>query len=509
MAVFLKRLRSLKHSRLLLAGLALVLLLGAGGAAYAFQIRRAAVADTAEPALQTAVARRGDLVISASGSGILAPAEEVELGFGSAGQVTAVFVKPGDQVAAGTLLAQLDSQDAQRNYEQARRNYEALTSPAAIAAAQEQVAQAQTDLDSAWYDLEYLISPQVVYWEMQVEEAKQARKRAKAALEANPSSQEAGDALEKARAYLDFAEDKLAEAWDLYYEEYIPETFRIVKEVGEKDIYDAPTDLHILLARTAIEEAQDQLAESKVLYDVLTGGSIPEDADSDAILQLQQAERELEDARAALEGAQIFAPISGTILSVDVSVGNTVGGGKAADTEAGADGDEEAEEETKTTTTETAIVMADLSNLALEVYLDEADWELVAVGERAEIVFDALPEQIFSGTVIQLDEELYQSSNASVIRGTVQLDSGMDELNLPVGASATVDVIHAQVEDVVLIPVEALHEVSPGQYAVFVVEGKKLRLKVIEVGLRDQLYAEVKSGLQAGQVVSTGLAATN
>ncbi|GAB4505628.1 MAG: hypothetical protein Fur0043_26250 [Anaerolineales bacterium] len=98
-----------------------------------------------------------------------------------------------------------------------------MTSPAAIAAAQEQVAQAQADLDSAWYDLEYLISPQVFYWEIQVEEAKQARKQAKAALDAHPSSQETQDALNKAKAYLDFAEDKLAEAWALYYEEYVPE----------------------------------------------------------------------------------------------------------------------------------------------------------------------------------------------------------------------------------------------------------------------------------------------
>ncbi|MFZ5818339.1 MAG: efflux RND transporter periplasmic adaptor subunit [Chloroflexota bacterium] len=497
----------MKMSRWGLAWLALVLLLGAGGLVYVFQARQAAD-EAEEPALQTAVARQGDLVVSASGSGVLSVAEEIELGFEGGGLVTGVFVQPGDWVEAGALLAQLDSQDAQRDYEQARRNYEALTSPAAIAAAQEQVAQSQTDLDSAWYDLEYLISPQVVYWERQVEDARQARKQAKAVFEANPSSQEAGEALEKARAYLDFAEDELAEAWELYYEEYIPETFRIVKEVGEKDIYDAPTDLHILLARAAIEEAQNQLAESKSLYDVLTGGSIPEGADSDAILQLQQAERELEDAQAALEGAQIFAPISGTILSVDVSTGNTVGGGNAADTEAGAGGDEEAEDETESTM-ETAIVMADLSNLALEVYLDEADWALVSVGSRAEVSFDALPEQVFTGAVIQLDEELYQSGNASVIRGTVQLDSGMEELGLPIGASATVDVIHAQAQDAVLVPVEALHEASPGQYAVFVVEGEKLRLRVIEVGLQGQLYAEVKSGLQAGEVVSTGLAATN
>ncbi len=506
MAMFLKRLHSLKHSRLLLAGLVLALSLGLGGAAYLFQGRRAAATATEEPVLKTATVRRGDLVVSASGSAVLAPAEKFELGFESGSLVTGVFVAPGDQVKAGDLLAQVDDREARNNYEQAKREYEALTSTAAIASALEQVAQAQTDLDSARYDLEYLISPQVFYWEMQVEEAKQARKQAKAALEANPTSQEAQSALEKAKAYLDFAEDKLAEAWNLYYEEYVPATFHIVKEIGEKDIYDAPTDLQITLARTAIAEAEKRLTESKIFYEALTSGVIPDNATSDALLRLRQAKSALEEAQATLDGTKIYAPISGTILSVNISIGNTIGKGDVSTTETDADSGEETITETAM---ETAIVMADLSNLSVDVYLDESDWELVAVGEHAEIAFDALPDRIITGTVVHVDDELYQSNDVSVIHARVQIDSGVGELDLPIGASGTVEVIHAQVEDAVLIPVEALREVSPGHYAVFVVEGERLRLRSIEVGLQGQLYVEVKSGLQTGEIVSTGLATTN
>jgi len=38
-------------------------------------------------------------------------------------------------------------------------------------------------------------------------------------------------------------------------------------------------------------------------------------------------------------------------------------------------------------------------------------------------------------------------------------------------------------------------------------ENGKLRLRQIEVGLKDVSYAEVKSGLQAGDVVTTGITA--
>ena len=45
------------------------------------------------------------------------------------------------------------------------------------------------------------------------------------------------------------------------------------------------------------------------------------------------------------------------------------------------------------------------------------------------------------------------------------------------------------------------------RYAVFVSANGKLRLHLIDVGLQDATYAEVKSGLQVGDVVTTGITA--
>jgi len=480
--------------------LAVVLILAvAGGSLYSIQTQRAA-AGTAEPAAQTATVRQGELLISASGSGTLAVSEELELGFETGGQVAAVFVKPGDLVEAGTLLAQVDSTEAQTNYAQAKQNYLELTSPAAIASAQDQLAQAQADLDSAMYQLEYLISPDVLYWETEIEEGEQVLKEARTHLEKSPSDEEAQQTLAKAEAFLDFVQDKLKDAWELYYEEYVPDTFRIVEDRNDKDIYAVPTDLEILQARIAIDDARAQLEESKDLYDILTGGPMPEDASSDALIELQQAERNLQNAQDTLDGTKIFAPITGTILSVGVSTGNTIGTDSDSDSDSDTDSDME---------TGTIIVMADLSQLVVEIYLDETDWDLVAVGNQAEITFETLPDRIFTGEVTRLDAELYQSSNTSAIRGIVQMDNTLAELNLPIGASASVDVIHARVENAVLVPVDALHETSPGEYTVFVVENDEPSLRTVEVGLQDQLYAEVKSGLKAGDVVSTGLVNAN
>ena len=455
----------------------IVFLVIASGSVYFVEARQDATAN-GEPEFQTATVRQGSLVISASGSGTLVPSDERELAFSTSGEVTDVFVKPGNYVEAGTILAQIDAQQAQIDYAQAKHSYQELTSTAAIATAQEQVAQAQTDLMSAKYQLEYLISPDVMYWETEIAKGVETLQQARGVAESSPSDQDAQQALKKAEDFLDFAFDKLDDAWEIYADEYVPETFRLVEDKNGNDSYLAPTDLEIQLARTKIDEIQKKLEDSQLYYEVLTGAPIPEDASSDALIQMEQAELELQDAQATLEGTKIIAPINGTILSVDATVGNTVD-------------------------TSTVITMADLSQLKLDFYMDETDWDLVAVGNQAEISFDALPDLTFTGQVTHVDMELYQSNNVSAVTGTVQLEGMADQFKLPVGTSATIEIIHEQVDNAVLVPIEALHETAPGRYIVYLVENGTLTQRDVEIGLQDQIYAEVKSGLNAGDVVST------
>jgi multidrug efflux pump subunit AcrA (membrane-fusion protein) len=78
-------------------------------------------------------------------------------------------------------------------------------------------------------------------------------------------------------------------------------------------------------------------------------------------------------------------------------------------------------------------------------------------------------------------------------------------MNFPVGLNATVDIIAGRAENAVLVPIEALRELDPGEYAVFVVENGEPKLRVVQVGLMDITLAEIISGLEAGEVVSTGI----
>jgi hypothetical protein len=69
-----------------------------------------------------------------------------------------------------------------------------------------------------------------------------------------------------------------------------------------------------------------------------------------------------------------------------------------------------------------------------------------------------------------------------------------------------VDVIGGRADNALLVPIEALHPAGD-QYTVFVMENGKPVLHVVQVGIQDQVSAEIKSGLQAGDVVTTGITA--
>ena len=115
--------------------------------------------------------------------------------------------------------------------------------------------------------------------------------------------------------------------------------------------------------------------------------------------------------------------------------------------------------------------------------------------------------ETFTGEVTQVDPGLYTSGNTSVVRAIVKLDSTNDDIHLPIGTAAAVDVIGGRTENAVLVPIEALHQ-ADGKYTVFVMENGTPRLRLVEVGLQDITYVEIKSGIEAGEIVTTGIVET-
>lgn len=466
----------------------LVVILAAAGGGYAYYRQlNTAPAEATETPIQTATVRSGNLVISATGTGTVISKAEISVGFEKSGVVTELFFDVGDEVVAGDVLASLKTEETEKSI------------AATIANAELNVLKSQQELDdltNADNSLE-LAEAQVALVEAQanLEEMQEVREdlNYQRCLDSAIENYEAQyyRALNKYNDILKYYEKNFSELEDtdpdrldalatvLSAEDEMNTALANVNwckgTATEAEIAEA--DANVALAEATLATAQAAVAELQ---------------NADNSLDIAVAEAQLASAQAELEVAQesqavieLTAPISGMILSVDAIVGQSVG-------------------------TSAIVTIADVSDILLDVYLDESDMNNVGVGFPVEVVFDALPEQTFTGKIISVAPSLVSMGGVSAVQATAQIDaeSFAKPQNLPIGLSATVEVITSEANNALLVPVEALRELSEGKYAVFVMEDGTPVLKVVEVGIMDYTYAEIKSGLNVGDVVTTGIVET-
>ena len=449
-----------------IAAIAVVLLAGGGFAYYKLGVEPAALeAQETDETPQTAVIRRGSLEVSATGSGTLVAASEKDLSFSVSGTVGTVSVTVGDQVKEGDQLAELTD----------------------LEQLQADVASSKVDLLIAQKDLQDLYDNTDV-----------ALADAYAAYVDAKNTYEDAEIAVKRKGYARCSQDMNTR----YLEEY-QKWIDKVEDLEERypdsdDLIDAKNELATAQANYeyCIGYTDQEILESEADYEVskanfnstqseLEALQAAEGVDPDdlalAKAQVTSAELNLKIAEDTLAGATLEAPFDGTIVSIKGDIGEEVD-------------------------TSTFITIADLSRLFVEINLDETDMDMIAVGYEVSVVFDALPEKIFNGTVVQVDPELVSSGQYDMIQALVELDSSALEVGqkLPLGLSATVDVIAGQVQNALLVPMEALQEQTDGSYTVYVMNGQTPEAHEVEIGLKDYTYAEVINGLRQGDVVVTG-----
>jgi HlyD family secretion protein len=473
----------------------LVLFAFAGSYAYYSNVTASSQAAN-ESGTQTSVARPGDITVTASGTGTLVAQTDASFGFDTSGQVTAVNVKVGDQVEAGQVLAQLDDSLAQMKYVEAQQTLQELYSAASIATVQQEIATAQDTEFYAREWLEYLISPEVLEAEENIVIAQQKLDEAKAAATTTPSdtANQAVKAKEQAVTYLT---EKLKQAQAYYKNSYLPENFGEYENVGSRrnpkivlvtyiDPYtgedvpeiNGPSADDVATARNNYIQAQETVKEDEIYLDVLNTGVIPDDATGEKIQTLYQAQLALDQAKAAVEDTQLTAPISGTVTSLDLNIGEQAG-------------------------TSSVITIAQLSQpYTLDAYIEEADWSLAKVGNKVNVTFDLLPEQTFTGTVTTVYPELSPSFETDLVHIIVQLDSSISQ-DLPAGTGATLDVVGGEAKGVIVVPVDVVHKGDDGKSYVTVLQNEQQVEREVEIGLQNDTYVEIRSGLDAGEIVVT------
>ncbi len=460
----------------------IVLVVIAAGLIYYFVTKEPVEkAASSEPQLQTSTVRLGDLSIRATGAGTLIAGNEVTLSFELSGTLAEVAVSRGDSVEVGDLIARLDDEEVQDQLADAQLALAELTSPLAIAETKVKIASLEEEASSSRNKLAYLISPAVLYYEERLTEAEDALDEATAA-----GDEEAIAAAEYA---IERATANITYFWEVYQDEYVPETFTVEEQDPDDpretiEVIYQPTTFAINNARNAYYYTVEELKAANDYLEALETGVIPEGAMGNDIATLRSAMEAVETAEENLDKLSLYATIPGVITALNGKVGETPATG--------------------------FVTILDLYHPYLELYVDATDWEMVQQGYPVEVVFDSYPDLTLTGEVTYVDPFITSNGGASLIFGQVDLDeeSLAQIASLPIGSEATIDIIEGSAVNAILVPVEALHEAG-GQYSVFVVENGETTVRIVEIGLVDTYYAEVLSGLEIGEVVTTGIVETN
>jgi len=144
------------------------------------------------------------------------------------------------------------------------------------------------------------------------------------------------------------------------------------------------------------------------------------------------------------------------------------------------------------------VFVGDAKQMVISV--DELDIIHVALGQEVSIAMDAVIDRTYSGKVSYISQ--IGSSSSGVTNYSVTLDVDGDEL-LKIGMNGTATIVVDKVDDAVLVPLTALSYGRGGSYVwLYDAEAEDSRRQVyVETGLSSADYAEVRSGLSAGDVV--------
>jgi len=395
-----------------------------GGAGYLGFHGRAAPTNEAAPVPNTVPVSSCDVTQTVAAPGNVTGTGERVVRMPLNGPLAEVLVKPGNIVEAGQAIARLNRADVLMA-----------------------LAQAQTDVANA-------------------QDALQTARSARAGLDLPRT----GDlAVERARLDVETTARQLRIAQSNYNQ---------VSGLASDNL----RRLNILNALVAAEQAYNRAVAN---YNWYTGHPSPQDiADADAKLSLANAAlAEAQDRLNMLQGlfgsgdqvaADIRAPISGVVLEVDASAGETVSADAALFT------------------------LDDTTSVEVAVTVTEEDFPYVNVGQEVQLYFDALPNVQLTGKVSRILPQRAPGDNP-LYYVYILPDSVPDKL--VDGMSADASILIAERRQVLCLPRALVHASSGDAATVTVWNGTRTETRHITIGLRGDVNVEILSGLNAGELV--------
>lgn len=232
-------------------------------------------------------------------------------------------------------------------------------------------------------------------------------------------------------------------------------------------------------AQLSVRSAEIKMRQTEKLYDNETeDDKLNRQAQEIAIAQ---ARNKLADAREDLEDYGIRAPFDGVVTALSVSAGDSV-------------------------SRDDAIASVISKEMYAKVSLNEVDAAGVKTGDAVTLTFDALGGTSVGGTVSKMDTIGTVTQNVVTYNAEIAFDSVSLE-NLKPGMSVDVEIVTAEKNNVVTVPIAAVKTDTSGRSFVMISGagggGKGSRVAV-ETGISTDTSIEIVSGLSEGQKVIVG-----
>jgi HlyD family secretion protein len=191
--------------------------------------------------------------------------------------------------------------------------------------------------------------------------------------------------------------------------------------------------------------------------------------------QAAEAQAAYDAAEDALGKSTIRAPFDGIVYSVPVRAGAFVQAG------------------------DLLVQEADLSRVLVRAFVDEPDVGRLQIGQRVEIIWDAIPNRVWTGAVDTVPSTVKLHGNRNVGEATCLIDN--QDLRLLPNINVGVTIVVAEHKDVLSLQRDALRMDDSKPY-VFKIVDSHVKRQNVEFSLQNLTRVEITSGLSEGETVA-------
>ena len=288
----------------------------------------------------------------------------------------------------------------------------------------------------------------------------------------------------RAKSQVDISAETIGRIKKILFQEgdYVNKGFLLI------ELNDVNANANRKLARAQLKQAEQDFNRGKKLFEKEL---ISKESFEKIELGYEITKAQYEQALDAYRKTKIYAPISGTIMKINVEEGETAVMG------------------TMNYQGTVLMTIADLSKMLAVVRIDETDVPEVKVGQEVEVIADALPDSTYPGAITKVGLMPITSQLTTEQATDFEVEIEMSEFSslLRPGMNMKADIITDEKSDVLTVPIQSSGKrkiADKLKETVFVVQDGKAVLTEITVGTSSDTAIEIIAGIEQGDTVIIG-----